>query len=241
MKMTTKILPLKVEGLEYSINGLPLLGPINLEFRPGTKTLIIGPNGAGKSLLLRLCHGLLAPSKGAISWQGVESRSFRQLQSFVFQHPIMLNRTAAENVEYPLKIRGIKSSDRHEQVYAALQSTGLTSLANRSAQQLSGGEKQKLALARSWVIKPEVLFLDEPTASLDPKSTQDVEQLINAIHKSGTKIIMTSHDFSQVRRLADEICFIHKGKVIEHASANEILDRPNEPTTQAYLNGDLLI
>ncbi len=239
--MSHKILPLHIEDLAFEATGNRLIKGLSLKLEPGPLTLIIGPNGAGKSLFLRLCHGLLAPTKGRIAWQGAERAAPRKYQSFVFQHPKLLNRTTAENIEYPLKIRGLKHDLRQKRVVKALAITGLTHIANRAARLLSGGEQQKLALARAWATTPEVLFLDEPTANLDPKSTSEVEALIRTIHENGTKIIMTSHDLAQVRRLADEIIFIHQGEIIESGPVKLMLEAPKKPETAAFLKGELLV
>lgn len=244
--MSKTILPLKTHALKFERDGQCLLGPIDLDLDAGPLTLIIGPNGAGKSLLLRLCHGLLQPTSGEVLWaqkarRGEKGRSLAANQSFVFQHPKHLNRTCFENVEYPLKVRGVPAHERKAPVEKILARTGLAQMADRMAFNLSGGEQQKLSLARAWVTQPQVLFLDEPTASLDPKSTSDMEVLIRVIHESGTKVIMTSHDLAQVRRLADEIVFLHQGQVIEKGPAKQILDTPKNPETAGYLRGDLLV
>ncbi len=239
--MSSRILPLQLQDLRYRVGDLDLLGPINLTLEAKLKTLVIGPNGAGKSLMLKLCHGLLKPSSGQIKWMGSDKQAADRHQSFVFQHPIMLRRTSLENVAYPLKIRGLPQDERNERAIEVLKMTGISHLADRPALKLSGGEKQKLSLARSWATRPEVLFLDEPTANLDPRSTHDMENLINQIYQTGTKIIMTTHDMPQVRRLADEICFIHQGKIIEHGPVNKLLESPENPMTAAFVNGELLI
>lgn len=244
--MSDTILPLKIHALRFERDGQCLLGPVDLDLDAGPLTVIIGPNGAGKSLLLRLCHGLLQPTSGNVIWarkggRDEKGKLLAACQSFVFQHPKHLNRTCFENVEYPLKVRGVPADERRVLVETMLGRTGLGLLADRMAFNLSGGEQQKLSLARAWVTEPQVLFLDEPTASLDPKSTSDVEALIRIIHESGTKIIMTSHDLAQVRRLADEIVFLHHGRIVEYGVAGDVLDDPKEAETVSYLRGDLLV
>ena len=150
-------------------------------FDAGPRTAIIGPNGAGKSLLLRLCHGLLKPSAGTITWRAGEVE-VRAAQAMVFQRPVMLRRTAAANVDYALSLRNLPKKERQNRTRDALARVGLKRLKDSPARVLSFGEQQKLALARAWALKPEVLFLDEPTASLDPAATHDVEEIIQAIH-----------------------------------------------------------
>jgi tungstate transport system ATP-binding protein len=203
--------------------------------------VILGPNGAGKSVLLRLCHGLLAPTSGRVLWNAFE-RSGRgaRRQAMVFQRPVMLRRSALANVAYGMKIAGVCGSEREARARAALERVGLTHLANRPARVLSGGEQQRLALARAWALDPEVLFLDEPTANLDPGATREIEAAIEAIHAGGTKIVMVTHNLGQARRRADEIVFIHNGRVAERAAADRFFAGPATPDAAAFLKGELL-
>jgi tungstate transport system ATP-binding protein len=228
----SSILPLKVENLAFFRAGQTLLDDVSFRLEAGTRTLILGPNGAGKSLLLRLCHGLIQPSSGRILWQGADAA---RKQAMVFQRPVLLRRTALANIDYALKVRGLA----RQQAEGALERAGLGGLAHRQARVLSGGEQQRLALARAWALEPEVLFLDEPTASLDPGATRAVEALIGAIARTGTKIIMTTHDLGQARRLADEILFLDKGRLIEHGPAADFFAQPKSAEAQAFLKGDL--
>ncbi|MGH7123883.1 MAG: ATP-binding cassette domain-containing protein, partial [Stellaceae bacterium] len=141
---------------------------------------------------------------------------------------------------YGLALAGISWRERRKQADDALAEVGLAGLANRPARALSGGERQRLALARAWALHPEVLLLDEPTASLDPASTRAVEAVIAAFDMAGTKIIMTTHDLGQARRLADEVLFLHKGRLLEHAPATEFFERPRTAEGRAYVAGDLV-
>jgi len=229
---------LGVCGLRYEVDGVSLIKDISFTLNASTRTIILGHNGAGKSLLLRLCHGLITPTSGKIIWNG-GSNDVAQRQAMVFQRPVMLRRTAAENIDYALRMRGVPRGDRHERVTEALKQTRLYRHADRQARSLSFGEQQRLALARAWVLEPDVLFLDEPTASLDPAVTKSIEELINLIHNAGTKIIMSTHDLGQARRLADEILFLHRGRLIAHAPAGDILNDPTQIEVRAFINGDL--
>src|SRR5258705_1306043 len=195
------ILPLVVHDLCYEIGRKCLLENISFRTDAGPRTIVLGPNGAGKSLLLRLCHGLLQPSAGKIAWRGSAAAEAAGHQAMVFQRPIMLRRSAAANVGYALKLRGLNGYDRRARTAAALTRTGLSHLAAQPARALSVGEQQRLALARAWAIEPEILWLDEPTASLDPAATFAVEGIIEAMHRAGCKIVMTTHDLVQARRL----------------------------------------
>jgi tungstate transport system ATP-binding protein len=233
------ILPLRLENLTYAHRGDPLIDGISAALAAGPRTIILGPNGAGKSLLLRLCHGLIKPTDGFVRWCGSKGETPRLRQAMVFQRPVMLRRTVAGNVAFALKLRGVDRDQRRRRIEETLASTGLSSLAHHSARVLSGGEQQRLALARAWALDPEVLFLDEPTASLDPAATCAVEELIERIHRAGTKIIMTTHDMGQARRLADEILFLYHGRLIETGSAQQFFAGPATREAQAFLKGEL--
>jgi tungstate transport system ATP-binding protein len=234
---TNSILPLTLDALTYSVGGKTLLKTLNHRFEAGPKTIILGPNGAGKSLLLRLCHGLIEPTSGSIDWRGFDAARH---QAMVFQRPVMLRRTVAANVEYALSLRGWQRLSQHRRTSEVLERTGLAHLADAPARVLSFGEQQKLALARAWALEPQVLFLDEPTASLDPAATHAIEEVIEAIHRQGTRIIMTTHDLAQARRLADEVLFIHRGELLECAAAESFFKRPAHPQARAFLEGQLL-
>lgn len=233
------ILPLELRNLSYRAGREILLDNITMTLTQGPITLIMGHNGAGKSLLLKLCHGLIEPSEGTVSWNKTQPVMARERQAMVFQKPVMLRRSVRANIEYPLKLRGFAKAVRRKRVDDMLEKTGLAAIADRAAPLLSGGEQQKLALARAWVLEPQVLFLDEPTASLDPRGTRDVEAIVRSIHQSGTKIIMTSHQVGQVKRLADEVLFLHDGKLVETGPAAQILSKPKSAQARAYLAGEL--
>jgi tungstate transport system ATP-binding protein len=208
-----------------------IIAPLSLEIAAGPSTIILGANGAGKSVLMRLMHGLLAPTAGRVSWEG------RGRQAMVFQRPVMLRRSALANVVYALKHAGVV--DGEKQAMAALAEVGLSHVAQRPARVLSGGEQQRLALARAWALHPEVLFLDEPTASLDPSATREIETVIRAFDASGTKIVMATHNLGQARRLGDEVIYLHQGRVVERASVEEFFARPKTAEAAAFIKGEL--
>ncbi len=234
------ILPLELENISFEGGGKRLIKDFSHSFSAGPRTVILGPNGAGKSLLLRLCHGLLAPSAGKIHWRGDLGGDPAAHQAMVFQRPVMLRRTVAANAAYALGLRGIPRSERRDRVEDALKRTGLSRLANQPARVLSFGEQQKLALARAWALRPKVLFLDEPTASLDPAATHSIEEVIVAFHAAGTRIIMTTHDLGQAKRIGDEVMFMHRGRLLEFSSAEKFFDRPQNDLARAFLRGELL-
>jgi tungstate transport system ATP-binding protein len=237
MRAPDSILPLYAEGLGFAARGVAILHAVDLRVEEGAPTLIIGPNGAGKSVLLRLLHGLLPPSAGAVRWSAANPQA---RQSMVFQRPVLLRRSVAANVAYPMGLAGIARAEREKRAQAALELVGLAALAERPARKLSGGEQQRLALARAAALRPAVLFLDEPCASLDPAATRAVEQVIEHLALAGTKIIMTTHDLGQARRLAGDVVFLHRGQVREHAPAATFFASPATPEAAAFLRGELV-
>ena len=219
------MLPLRLEEVSF----LHIIKPLSLEIGAGPSTIILGANGAGKSVLMRLMHGLLAPSAGKVRWNAPGP------QAMVFQRPVMLRRSALANVVYALKLAGQEEGLAME----ALKEVGLAHLAHRPARVLSGGEQQRLALARAWALHPEVLFLDEPTASLDPSATREIEAIIRAFDGSGTKIVMATHNLGQARRLGDEVIYLHQGRVLERAPADKFFAQPGTAEAAAFIKGEL--
>lgn len=232
------ILPLVLDRVRFTVGGNDIIRGISLELHARSCTVILGPNGAGKSVLLRLCHGLLKPTSGEIRWSGPQPEKH---QAMVFQRPAMLRRSAVANVAYALKRAGVPRAERQKRAMDALHLVGLEALADRPARVLSGGEQQRVALARAWALRPDVLFLDEATASLDPAATRAIEDVIAMIRASGTKVIMTTHDLGQARRLADDVVFLHRGELIEHTPAATFFTQPASEKAAAYLRGDLLL
>ncbi len=230
------ILPLRLEGVSYAPDGHTLLHEISLMLAGDSATVVLGPNGAGKSLLLRLCHGLIPPSTGRVLWAGDASKG----QAMVFQRPVMLRRSVAGNLSYPLRLLGLAREERDRLVVEALAMAGLTPLVDRYARSLSGGEQQRLALARAWVRRPEVLFLDEPTANLDPAATRQVEAIVKRFRDNGTKVVMSTHDLGQARRLAEEVLFLHRGRLLEQAQAEHFFAGPATAEARAFVRGELL-
>jgi len=238
MSAPASILPLRIEGLGYAVGAQRLLAFVDLTVHAGRRLVILGPNGAGKSLLLRLCHGLIPPSTGRILWAGTGNAA--KGQAMVFQRPVLLRRSVAANLSYPLRLLGLAREERERRVAEALAMAGLTPLADRYARSLSGGEQQRLALARAWVRRPEVLFLDEPTANLDPAATRQVEAIVKRFRDVGTKVVMTTHDLGQARRLAEEVLFLHRGRLLEQAPAECFFAGPATAEARAFVRGELL-
>ena len=239
--MTASILPLAVEALSFEAEHKRLLDSVNFVLPSGGLTAVIGPNGAGKSLLLRLCHGLLTPSAGSVRWaeEGGVSGG-RKRHAMVFQRPVMLRRSARDNLLHALAAAGAPRAERGERADAALHRFGLAGIAGRGARLMSGGEQQRLAIARADALEPEVIFLDEPTSQLDPTAARQIEAMLVALQVSGKTLLMTTHDLAQARRLAARVLFIHKGRLIEDAPAAEFFAGPKTAEARAFLSGDLL-
>ncbi|MFN3936919.1 MAG: ATP-binding cassette domain-containing protein [Gemmobacter sp.] len=235
---TLPVLPLRLEGASYAAGGTVLLSDLNLTVEAGRRLVVMGANGAGKSLLLRLCHGLIEPTAGRRLWATGETRV--QAQAMVFQRPVLLRRSVAANLDYPLALKGMDRAARRDLVARTLDRFGLTALANRPARLLSGGEQQRLALARARVMAPQILFLDEPCAALDPTATRIIEEMILRFAVEGITIVMALHDLGQARRLAEDVAFLHRGRLIEHRSASAFFAGPETPEARAFLAGDLI-
>lgn len=237
-------LPIVFEGVAVVARNVAILDGVTLTFETGAPTILIGPNGSGKTTLLRAAMGLLAPSRGRITWGGrVESPPLRR--AIVFQRPVMLRRSAIGNILYALAAagvaRGFTRAKRKTRADELLHLVGLSALADRPARRLSGGEQQRLALARALAKDPEIIFLDEPTASLDPAATKTIEDIIRNIAARGIKVVMATHDLGEARRLAGEIILMHRGRMIETANAQTFFDNPRTQEARRFVAGELLI
>jgi len=233
---------LQVRGLTMSIGERVLIDSIDCVLESGSRTVVLGPNGAGKSVFLRLLCGLMKPDSGSIIWQGQAiGPAVCRCLAMVFQHPVLLRRSVAANLDFALSNSGLDATTRKQRVAKGLQLSRLQAASTQPARLLSGGEQQRLALARALITRPEVLLLDEPTASLDPASVQAVETMIEAAHNQGIKIIFVTHDVGQVRRLADEVLFIHRGMITEQTPVKYFLSNPASQAASDYLAGRLIL
>lgn len=233
------LFPLSVRGAQTSRRGKVLVGPLDLDLRGAGVTIVMGPNGSGKTTLLRLLHGAARLTAGQITWACDEAQARRE-QAFVFQRPVMLRRSVLENLMYPLQLRGVAKPQARTQAEDWATRVGLDGMLGRHATHLSGGEQQKLALARAMITQPELLFLDEPTAALDGRATREIEAVLRAARASGMQLIMSTHDLGQARRLADEVIFLLHGAVQEHTPAREFFDAPKSIQARAFLRGDIV-
>ena len=235
------ILPLRLAEVSFIVRGRTIIDRVSLDIETGPSTIILGANGAGKSVLMRLMHGLLSPTSGRIGWNAPERPGGPRKQAMVFQRPVMLRRSALANVIYALASAGISRRLRNECAADLLDQVGLANLAGRPARKLTGGEQQRLALARALAREPDILFLDEPTASLDPASTKAVEDIITDVAGRGVKVVMATHDLGEARRLAGDVVFLSKGRLVEHSPAPAFFTYPATEAARRFLAGDLVL
>jgi tungstate transport system ATP-binding protein len=240
MRPAPRALPARLSGVAYDVGGLRLIDGLGLTVAPRRRLALIGPNGAGKSLTLRLIQGLIAPTAGEICW-GEHAAPPAHAVALVFQRPTLLRRSVLANIRHALTAYGAPRAGREDAAMELLEMAGLADLADRPARRLSGGEQQRLALVRALAAEPELLLLDEPTASLDPQATQAIEMLIEAAAARGTSVVLVTHDLGQVRRLADDVAFLHRGRVLEHGTADEFFDEPQTQEAADFVAGRLLL
>lgn len=231
-------LPIRFEGVGYTAGTTHVLDDIDLVLDAGGPTVLMGPNGAGKTTVLKLAMGLLLPASGRITFGGGDHAPIGS-RAIVFQKPVMLRRTAAANIAFALHAAG--KPEKAADVERLLDLAHIRSLADRPARRLSGGEQQRLALVRALARAPQILFLDEPTASLDPAATKLVEEIIGHVSASGVKIVMSTHDLGQARRLAREVVFLANGRIVEHALATRFFTEPATREARGFLAGDLVV
>jgi len=231
-------LPIVLSGVDVVRRDTRVLHGIDVTIGAGTRTFILGANGAGKSTLLRVLHGLVEPTRGTVRWGNACVRP--RGHAMVFQRPVLLRRSAAANIEHALALSGVRGGAAHQRTREALASVGLSTIADRPARVLSGGEQQRLALARAWALAPAVLFLDQPTASLDTPSARAVEAIVEHIHRLGTTIVMTTHQLAQAKRLATHVILLAEGSVAEQSDAAAFFNEPRSAYGRAFLEGERL-
>ena len=233
------ILPLTLTKATAHMRGKKLVGPVSLTLAPEGFTMVIGPNGAGKTTLLRLMHGLQRCSGGTVEW-ALPRAEARNRQGFVFQSPIMMRRKVRDSLAYPLRLRGMGKAAAYKKVEECAGNFGLSALLDSWAPMLSGGEKQKLSLARAMITEPDILFLDEPCANLDGRATREIESVLQAVQARGTRLVMSTHDMGQARRLAQDVVFMLHGKVHEHSNVESFFTSATTPEAKAFINGDIV-
>ena len=232
--------PLRVTDVKINIKSKRLIGPINLEIEQNGISILLGANGSGKTTLLEALHGLRKLSAGKVEWNISNSQAAAE-QAFVFQSPIMLRRTVAENLAFPLKVRRLSKLTTTTEVMMWAKKIGLEDKIKQQAMLLSGGEMQAIAVARALITKPKMLFLDEPTASLDGATKKTIEDILMSASNTGTKIMMSTHDLGQAKRLAKDIIFLHNGIVETHCSKEKFLREPPSKAAKQFLAGDIIL
>jgi tungstate transport system ATP-binding protein len=240
MRAPLSNLPVEFENVSVVAGRVIILDRVSLAFTSGPPTLLIGPNGSGKTTLLRVAMGLIAPTDGRVTWAGnVATPPLRR--GIVFQRPVMLRRNVLANLRYALAHADVPRAEWPGRIAELLALVGLSGLDERPARMLSGGEQQRLALARALARDPELLFLDEPTASLDPAATKAIEDVVQAVAARGIKVVMATHDLGEARRLAGDIVLLHRGRVIERGPAADFFANPRTPEARRFIAGELLI
>jgi tungstate transport system ATP-binding protein len=240
MRAPTADLPIRFENVTVSAGAVTILDHITLTLVSGPPTVVVGPNGSGKTTLLRAAMGLVKPSAGRITWGERESVPPTH-RAIVFQRPVMLRRSASGNIRYVLRSSGIVGVEQKTRIGEVLALVGLEHITDRPARRLSGGEQQRLALARALARDPAVLFLDEPTASLDPAATKVIEDVVHTVSEGGIKVVMSTHDIAEARRLAGDIIMLHRGRLIETGAAVSFFNTPKTDEAKKFLAGELLI
>ena len=237
--MVASLFPLTLRAAETSRRGKRLVGPVDLSLDGQGLCVVMGPNGSGKTTLLRLMHGTARLTGGSVTW-ACDTDTARHAQAFVFQRPVVLRRTVEENLTYPLRLRGIARKPARAAAQDWAKRVRLEPHLTRRAMVLSGGEQQKLAIARALITDPALVFLDEPTASLDGRAMREIEAILHKAKADGTRLILSTHDMGQARRIADTVVFMLGGKVHEPGPANSFFDAPKTPEARAFLKGDIV-
>jgi tungstate transport system ATP-binding protein len=240
MRAQPSDLPIRFEQVTAAAGTVTMVRDLSLVLAAGAPTVLIGPNGSGKSTVLRLAMGLLSPTRGQVTWDGVAGVPPVR-RAIVFQRPVMLRRSVASNIHYALRAAGVASGQHDARTDELLALVGLDGFQSRPARRLSGGEQQRLALARALARDPTLLLLDEPTASLDPAATQAVEDIIRTIVRRGIKVVMATHDLGEARRLAGDIVFLHRGCIVESGDAQAFFRSPQTGEARAFIAGELLL
>ena len=240
--MTDRKQPIiEISDLSFEFNGKALISIEKLIVYEPKITVILGPNGAGKSLLLKLIQGIQKPSAGRIKLRGIPIEENQERLTMVLQAPILLRLSVYYNIAMCMnRSNFFLSSSEKEAIYRLLKKVGLEDKLNVPAKFLSGGEKQKLSLARALISNPSILLVDEPTSTIDPTTTLLIENMIREQSELGTKIIFVTHDINQAFRLANDAVMIYKGRIVEHGSVESFFQKPSSSFTQRYLSGSLL-
>ncbi len=219
---------LQLRHISYNIGNRRLISDVDLHSATQHCTALLGENGSGKTLLLYLCHGLLEPSGGEVLWDMRPPNAWRGAITMVFQKPVLLRRSAYNNVDHALYLQGLAKATRTTRVLEALEQVGMTEYKECQAHVLSGGQQRRLAIARAWALRPSVILMDEPTTDLDIHSATAVEGIIKSMQRSGIKIMIATHNLAQVKRLCDEVVFMDQGKLLCHSAKDDFFAKATE-------------
>jgi tungstate transport system ATP-binding protein len=217
---------IRIKGLSKRYGNVEALKDIDLSIDGGNTVALVGPNGAGKTTLMRIMAGLETPDEGSVELQN-------GMITMVFQRAVMFSSSVYKNLAYGLKLRGEIDSDKR--IREVLKIVGLEGYERRSAKKLSGGEQQRLAIARALLLDPDVLLLDEPTANLDYENAKIVEGLIK--EQSNRMVVISTHNLFQVRRLASVTVFLKKGRLIEEGPTEKMFENAGKEETRSFLSG----
>jgi tungstate transport system ATP-binding protein len=213
------------------------LDDISLTVGLGERLVLVGANGSGKTTLLRLLHGLVSPTQGQ---RVVRPGAKAPVMAMVFQRPFLLNLSVRWNLLLALWLRGVPRAERPARCQVALDRVGLARLQHQRARELSGGQQQRLALARAWALQPDILFLDEPTASLDPGASREVEALVAGFAADGMTVVMSTHNLGQAQRLATRVACLEAGRLIVERPVHDFFSGDSlPPQARQFLNGEL--
>ena len=231
--------PIQFKDLSVILGQKIILDKINCKIKSNSITAVLGPNGAGKSIFLQTINGLFSIQSGRLNFNLMEiNQEIRKQQAMVFQNPVLLRRTVIANLQF---ISNLRNKESNRLLKKILSKVGLEDYEKKPARLLSGGEKQRLSMARALIINPNLLLLDEPTANLDPYSLKLIEDLVLEENSIGKTIIFTTHDMSQAKRLATDVIFLNKGKVLEQTISKTFFKSPKTLEAQKYINGEILI
>jgi len=231
--------PIQFKDLSVILGQKIILDKINCKIKSNSITAVLGPNGAGKSIFLQTINGLFSVQSGRLTFNLMEiNQEIRKQQAMVFQNPVLLRRTVIANLQF---ISNLRNKESNRLLKKILSKVGLEGYEKKPARLLSGGEKQRLSMARALIINPNLLLLDEPTANLDPYSLNLIEDLVLEENSIGKTIIFTTHDMSQAKRLATDVIFLNKGKVLEQTISKTFFKSPKTLEAQKYINGEILI
>jgi tungstate transport system ATP-binding protein len=228
----------KLQGASVSFGSVTALRSVDLTLHRGERLALVGANGSGKTTLLRLLHGLIGCEGRRVAHPLVpEARA--AVAAMLFQRPFLISLSARWNVLLGLWLQRVPRAERETRCRSALERVGLANVADRPARELSGGQQQRLALARAWALQPDLLLLDEPTASLDPSAKREVEALIEGIAADGVTVVLSTHNLGQAKRLATRVAYLEGGRLVVDLPVARFFEDELPPEAAQFLRGEL--